>query len=124
MLTLTNGKLNVPTGNTLTLANGNAISGSGFDAGKHIATFVDYGTGAKGFVRINNMATSVSYPLPVGDGTNYLPVTLTPGDATVANNTFNVCVFTGLTTDGEPNGIAFSAAQKSVWCGCSMGSKL
>lgn len=114
VLTLTNGKLSIPTGNTLTIANGNAVAGSGFDANKHIATMVDYGTGAKGFVRINNMATSVAYPLPVGDGTNYLPVTLTPSDATVANNTYNVCVFTGLTTDGEPNGIAFSAAQKSV----------
>lgn len=114
VLTLNNGKLNIPTGNTLTIANGNAIAGSGFDANKHIATMVDYGTGAKGFVRINNMATSIAYSLPVGDGTDYLPVTLTPSDATIANNTYNVCVFTGLTTDGEPNGIAFSAAQKSV----------
>ncbi|MBL0182567.1 MAG: autotransporter-associated beta strand repeat-containing protein [Chitinophagaceae bacterium] len=112
ILTLTNGKLNIPTGNTLTIANGNAIAGSGFDANKQIATLVDYGTGAKGFVRVNNLATSVAYLLPVGDGTNYLPVTLTPTDV-AASNSFNVCVFQGITADGEPNGTPFTTPQKN-----------
>ena len=112
-LTLTNGKLNVPTGNILTIQNSNTIAGSGFDATKHIATLVDYGTGAKGFIRVNNMAASVAYLLPVGDGINYLPVTLTPSDATTANNTYSVCVFQGITIDGEPNGTPFSPVQKN-----------
>ncbi|MEP7255011.1 MAG: autotransporter-associated beta strand repeat-containing protein [Ferruginibacter sp.] len=113
VVTLNNGILTIPTGNTLTIANGNAIGGSGFGATKQIATLVDYGTGAKGFVRVNNMTTSVAYPLPVGDGTNYLPVALTPSDAVTANNTYSVCVFQGITTDGEPNGTPFSAVQKN-----------
>lgn len=113
VLTLTNGKLNIPTGNTLTIANGNAIAGSGFDANKHIATIVDYGTGAKGFLRVNNMTNGAAYNFHVGDGTNYLPVTLTPSDATTANNSFNVCVFAGITADGEPNGVAFTTPQKN-----------
>ena len=113
-LTLNNGILTIPTGNTLTIANGNAIGGSGFGAAKQIATLVDYGTGAKGFVRVNNLAANAAYLLPVGNGTYYLPVTLTPTDATTANNTYNVCVFTGITTDGEPNGTQFNAQQKST----------
>lgn len=113
-VTLNNGILTIPTGNTLTIANGNAIGGSGFGATKQIATLVDYGTGVKGFVRVNNLAANAAYLLPVGNGTYYLPVTLTPTDATTANNTYNVCVFTGITTDGEPNGTQFDAQQKST----------
>jgi len=111
-VTLTNGNLVVPTSNTLTIANGNAVSGSGFSASKSIVTQVNTGTGAKGFVRVNNLATSAAYLLPVSDGTNYLPVTLTPTDVP-ANNTFNVCVFQGITADGEPNGTAFTTPQKN-----------
>jgi len=114
-LTLTNGILTIPTGNTLTIANGNAIGGSGFGTSKQIATLVDYGTGAKGFLRIDNMAAA-AYLCPVGNGTLYLPVTITP----TAVNTFSVCAFTGITVDGEPNGTAFTQAQKdncvdAVW---------
>lgn len=111
-VTLTNGNLVIPTGNTLTIANGNAVGGSGFSASKSIVTQVNTGTGAKGFVRVNNLATSAAYFLPVSDGTNYLPVTLTPTDVP-ANNTFNVCVFQGITANGEPNGTPFTAPQKN-----------
>lgn len=110
-VTLTNGNLVIPTGNTLTIANGNAVGGSGFSAAKSIVTQVNTGTGAKGFVRVNNMAAA-AYLLPVSDGTYYLPVTLTPTDI-AANNTFSVCVFPGITEDGEPNGTPFSATQKN-----------
>ena len=114
ILTLTNnGYLIVPTGFTLTIENDNAIAGGSFGSAKHIATQVNIGTGAKGFLRINNIPASSAYLLPVGNGTNYLPVTLTPTDATTANNTYSVCVFPGITTNGEPNGTAFSAAQKN-----------
>ncbi|HRI23700.1 MAG TPA: T9SS type A sorting domain-containing protein, partial [Ferruginibacter sp.] len=110
-LTLTDGNLIVPTGNTLTIANGNTIGGSGFSAAKSIVTQVNTVSGAKGFVRVNNMAAA-AYLLPVSDGTYYLPVTLTPTDV-VANNSFSVCVFPGITEDGEPNGVPFSANQKN-----------
>lgn len=110
-LTLTNGRLNILTGNTLTIANGNAIGGTGFGSAKHIATQVNTGSGAQGFLRVNNMAAA-AYSFPVGDGTNYLPVTLTPSDA-VANNTFSICAFNGITTNGLPNGPAFTPAQKN-----------
>lgn len=111
-VTLTNGILTIPTGTTLTIANGNAIGGSGFGTAKHIATLVDYGTGTKGFLRVNNMTASAAYNFRVGNGTDYLPVTLTPTDI-AANNTFSVCVFPGITTDGEPNGTAFTPTQKN-----------
>ncbi len=111
-VTINNGNLVIPVNNTLTINNGNAIGGSGFSASKGIVTQVNTTTGAKGFVRVNNMATSAAYTLPVSDGTYYLPVTLTPSDVT-ANNTYSVCVFPGITDNGEPNGVAFSTAQKN-----------
>ena len=111
-VTLTNGNLVVPTGNILTIENGNAVGGSGFSASKSIVTQVNTGNGAKGFVRVNNLATSAAYSLPAGDGSNYLPVTLTPTDVP-ANNSFNICVFQGITTDGEPNGTPFTTPQKN-----------
>lgn len=108
-LTLTNGILTIPTGTTLTISTGNAIGGSGFGATKHIATLVNTGTGAKGFLRIDNMAASAAYVVPVGNGTSYLPVTLTPANV----NGYDICVFNGITTNGEPNGTAFTAPQKA-----------
>lgn len=120
-LTLTNGIFSLPTGTIFTIANGNTntVGGAPFSATKHIATQVNYSTGAKGFLRVNNMAAAAAYLFPAGDGTNYLPVTLTPS-GTLANNMFSVCSFVGLTVDGEPNGIPFTAAQKhntvdAVW---------
>jgi hypothetical protein len=112
-LTLTSGILTVPTGATLTIANGNVIGGTPFSGTKHIATLVNTGTGGQGFLRVNNMAVSTAYLFPVGDGTNYLPATLTPSDATAANRTFTLCAFTGITTNGTPNGTAFTAVQKA-----------
>ena len=106
-LTLTNGILAIPTTNTLTIANGNAIGGSGFSATKHINTQVAGAT--QGFLRVDNMAALGAYTLPMGNGTHYLPVTLTPADA----SSFSVGVFTGVTEDGLPNGTAFTPAKKA-----------
>ncbi|MBK9531290.1 MAG: T9SS type A sorting domain-containing protein [Chitinophagaceae bacterium] len=116
ILTLTNGILTIPINQTVTIAGGTAIGGTGFGAAKHIATAVDYGTGEKGFLRINNMAASTPYLVPVGNGTYYLPVTLTPANI----NGFDICVFNGMTENGEPNGIAYGAPAKlkivdAVW---------
>lgn len=116
-LTLTNGILNIPATTTLTIANGNAIGGTGFGATKHIATAVAGAT--QGFVRVDNFAVSTPYLFPVGTGSLYLPVTLNSAN-TLANNTFSVASFNGVTTNGLPNGTAFSPAQKdksvdAVW---------
>ena len=113
-LTLTNGLLSVATTDTLIIPNGNVIGGTGFSATKHIATLVNTITGARGFVRVSNIASNSVYLFPVGDGTNYLPATLTLSAATaMANNSFSVCAFNGITADGTPNGTPFSAAQKA-----------
>ncbi len=116
-LTLTNGILTIPATITLTIANGNVIGGTGFSATKHIATGVAGAT--QGFVRVDNFAVSTPYLFPVGTGTLYLPVTLNSAN-TLANNTFTVAAFNGVTTNGLPNGTAFSPAQKdksvdAVW---------
>jgi hypothetical protein len=108
-LTLTNGNLIIPTASTrLTITTTNAIGGSGFDATKCIVTQVNTGTGATAFVRVSLPAAGAR-TIPVGDGTNYLPVTLTPANA----NSFDVCAFNGITANGTPNGTAFSPSQKS-----------
>ena len=113
-LTLTSGSLIIPTGLTFTIANGTAIGGSGFASNHQIVTQVNTGTGAQGFLRVNSIAANSSYVFPVGDGINYLPVTLTLSAATVtAQNSFNVCSFNGITTNGAPNGTAFNITQKN-----------
>jgi hypothetical protein len=113
-VTLTSGIINIPSGVTLTIANGNVIGGSGFGAAKHINTQV--AGAAHGILRVDNMASSVSYTFPMGNGTSYLPIILTPPNT----SSFSVGVFTGITENGLPNGTAFTAAKKdkcvdAVW---------
>ncbi len=113
-LTLTNGVLNLPAGYILTIANGNVFGGTGFGTGKHINTQVSGATQA--FVRVDNMAAATPYVIPTGNGTSYLPATLTPGDV----SSFSIGVFTGVTENGAPNGVAFTALKKqgvvdAVW---------
>lgn len=106
-LTLTSGRIIIPELVTLLLTSSNPVSGTGFGASKHIVTNVNTGTGAKGFFRVNNISTA--YTFPTGNGTHYLPVTVTPSAA----NDFSVCTFPGITVNGEPNGTAFTAGQKA-----------
>jgi len=106
-LTLTSGNLVIPAGNRFTVTNTAAIGGTPFSATKNIVTQVNTSTGAKGFLRVSLPAATLRL-IPVGTGSNYLPVSLTPTNA----NTFDVCVFTGVTADGEPNGTPFTAQQK------------
>jgi hypothetical protein len=118
-LTLTNGILTIANGNTLIITTGNVIGGSGFGAARHIATPVNTSTGTQSFLRVNRMASSVAYLFPVGDGFNYLPVTLTPSNSP-GKNKYGVCAFSGITTDGLPNGTPFTATEKdkcvdAVW---------
>jgi hypothetical protein len=113
ILTLNSGILVIPAAATpnlvLTASPANAIAGTP-SATSHIKSAV---SGANtGLIRVNNITVSSTYVFPVGDGTNYLPVRLTSGN-TLANNTFSVGVFDGITTNGAPNGTAFTAAQKT-----------
>lgn len=107
-LTLNGGKAIIPVNTTVTVSSGNAVAGSGFDATKHIVTQVNSTTGAKAYFRVQNLTGTKSIPL--GNGTYYLPVTLTTSSA----NDFSVCAFNGLTMNGQPNGVAFTATQKKT----------
>ncbi len=106
-LSLTSGILIIPNLVTVTIDNGTAIGGSGFGASKHINTQV--GGATHGFLQVNNIPALGDYPLPMGNGTSYLPVTLTPASL----SSFSVGVFTGITEEGLPNGTAFTAAKKA-----------
>ena len=103
-LTMTNGILTIPVNQTLTIANGNPIGGTGSST-----TFIntDASGANQGFVRIDNMAAG-AYSIPTGNGTSYLPITLTPS----TTSSFTVAVFTGITENGLPNGTAFTALKK------------
>lgn len=106
-VTISNGILNIPASNILTIANGNAIAGTGFGSTKHINTQV---SGAnQGFLRVDKIAKfAPPYLFPVGNGTHYLPAKLTVSDLTASNNTFSVAAFQGITANGLPNGAAIA----------------
>jgi hypothetical protein len=113
-LNLTTGKLTIPTGTVLTVASGNTITGSGFGVSKYIVTQVNTSTGATGILRVSSLIGASTFP--IGNGTYYMPVTLT----TPSSFDFNLCVFQGITKNGTPNGVAFTTAQKkgvvdAVW---------
>ncbi len=114
-LTLTNGRIVISEGATLSLTNTTTLSGSGFGDSKHIVTSANKTTGAKGYLRKVIDALG-SFTYPVGDGTNYLPITVTQS----YTDDIWVCAFSGITTDGEPNGTPFTVSQKddavdAVW---------
>ena len=114
-LTVTSGQLVVPTAMTLTLSSTNAIAGASLSAANSIVTQVNTGTGAKGVVNVN-IGAGASRLIPVSNGTNYLPVTINPTNA----STYNVTVFNGVTTNALPNGTPFGATPKkeivdAVW---------
>jgi hypothetical protein len=106
-LNLATGKLTIPTSLELTVASGSTITGSGFGVTKHIVTQVNTSTGAMGMLRVTSLTGTATFP--IGNGTYYLPATLT----TVSAFSFNMCVFQGLTKNGTPNGIAFTTSQKA-----------
>ncbi len=113
-LNLTSGKLTILTGKVLTVASGSTVTGSGFGVSKHIVTQVNTSTGATGMVRVSSLTGTAT--LPIGNGTYYMPVTLT----TLSAFDFSLCVFQGITKNGTPNGVAFSTQQKkgvvdAVW---------
>ncbi len=113
LLTLGTGKLTIRATDTLTINGANMIMGTPFSASKYIATQVD---GAKaGVLWITGMPVA-SYNIPVGSAARYLPAVLTPAET----SSFAISVFEGVTTEGTPNGTAFTAAQKdrivnAVW---------
>lgn len=106
-LSITNGKLTIPAGNTVTINSGTAIAGTGFSDSKHIVTQVNTSTGAKGVLHVSSFTGTTN--LPVGNGTYYLPIALTAS----GTNDFNVTVFQGVTANGAPNGTPLTAQQKS-----------
>lgn len=115
-LTLTSGILTLAAGTTTTLSSGLPVAGTGFGILKHINTQVNTGTGAMAFLRVSGMPASTPFTFPVGTGLNYLPAIITP--AGVAD--FSVNAYTGITSNGLPNGTPVSSgsisnAVNAVW---------
>jgi len=110
-LTLTSGKLVIPSNATLELTNGNtAVIGGG--SLKYIQTEVS--GAALGTLKINSI--SVPTLIPVGTATNYMPITLNP----TSSSNFEINVFQGATTDATPSGTSLTTTQKlrmvdAVW---------
>lgn len=104
-LKMQNGILDLAPGVILIIPSPSDIVGSSFSASKHIHPLVS--GSSLSYVRVNNISGNVT--IPVGDGTNYLPVTInSPGLTDVQAN-----VFSGLTSNGLPNGSAFSSTAKA-----------
>ncbi|WP_132055837.1 T9SS type A sorting domain-containing protein [Pseudocnuella soli] len=102
-LTLTNGKLFIRPGFTLTKTTPALVIGSSFAADKHIVTEVNATTGAKGIFQVNGIVDP--FVAPIGNGTYYLPATVDPITAT----DFRFVVFAPLTVNGQPSGSLASA---------------
>jgi len=112
-LNLANNMLSIRSADTLRISSGNAIAGAG--ANSYVSIGVNKTSGAKGLVRIGNIASTTVFPI----GTNgfYLPLTVTPA---AAGEDFSVSVFDGATIDATPNGTPISSTQKqnivdAVW---------
>jgi hypothetical protein len=98
-LTFTSGKINGGT-NTLTLTSATPTAQvSGGSATSYI-----YNTGA-GRLRRNNLSINDSHTFPVGTSNYYMPVVVTPLEA---SSDFAVNTFQGLTQDGTPSGTPFA----------------
>ncbi|MBL7739329.1 MAG: T9SS type A sorting domain-containing protein [Chitinophagaceae bacterium] len=106
-LTMTAGKMQIAEGITLNLGTAANLVGT-FDNTRYIITAANTTTGAKGFFRAGNIPVG-NFTFPVGTATSYLPVTVNP----TATSDFSVNTFTGITSDGQPNGAAFTAGQKA-----------
>jgi hypothetical protein len=106
-LNLTTGRLTIPAGGLLTVVSGSTITGTGFGVSKHIVTQVNTSTGSTSSLRISNLTGTATFP--IGNGTYYMPVTLTTPSAF----DFSLCVFQGITKNGTPNGIPFTTQQRS-----------
>jgi len=112
-LTVTNtltqkaGIFTIPVSKTLKITSGNAIAGT-FGSTSYINTASDAATGTTGIVQLENISSART--LPLGNNSNYLPVTITPSVASA----FAVNVFTGATENGTANGAATTDKTKLV----------
>lgn len=98
-LTQQEGIFTIPITKTLKISSGNAIAGS-FGSTNYINTASDITTGTVGSMQVENLSSSFLFP--IGNNSNYLPVTIAP----VSSSTFTANVFTGATDDGTVNGVA------------------
>lgn len=110
-LTLTSGKLIIPSSTTFELTNGN-VAVVGGSSSRYIQTAIS--GSALGILKVNGLSSSTL--IPVGTTTYYTPVTLNP----TSTSSFDINVFQGATADATPNGTALTAAQKlrmvdAVW---------
>lgn len=106
-VSITAGKIQIAENATLYLNTALNLGGV-YDNTKYFVTAANATTGAKGFFRVAAIPAG-DFTFPVGTATSYLPVTVNP----TATSDFSVNTFQGITGSGEPNGTAFTAAQKA-----------
>lgn len=105
-LSLTSGVIKIAPSKKLTLSATTSINGSPFTGSSYIET---QNTGADvGVLNVLGLTSATTFPL--GNNSNYLPVTLTP----VSLSDFAINVFQGATVDATPNGTPISADQKKI----------
>jgi Secretion system C-terminal sorting domain len=110
-VTINTGAVTIRSTDTLRVTSTNAIAGT-INNTQHIITAT---SGANtGVLRYDVISAATVFP--IGNGTHYLPATITPTGAS------DICVgvFNGVTADATPTGTAFSSTQKerivdAVW---------
>lgn len=106
-LTMTTGDLIIATGVTLTSDGTDAPGFSGGSASSHIVTS---GTG----VISDTYASTTKVTYPIGDGTNYRPVALTPSSATSETWTLSYTASAHADTDVDGSGLDH-VSQEEFW---------
>jgi hypothetical protein len=85
-------------------------AGSVSNAGANAYFILQPTSNTNGRLRQNNLSATARV-FPIGNGSNYLPATITP---TSAGTDFSVSVFRGTTTNGSPTGSAFGSRTYQV----------
>lgn len=85
-------------------------AGSISNAGANAYFILQPTSNTNGRLRQNNLSATARV-FPIGNGSNYLPATITP---TSAGTDFSVSVFRGTTTNGSPTGSAFGSRTYQV----------
>ncbi len=101
-ISLTNGIINIPPSVNLT-----TLSSTLHNGGSSTSYLNTQNAGAN-VGKVIVPLTSVSKTIHVGSGSNYLPITLNPVNA----SDFAINVFQGATTNAQPNGTPLTAVQK------------
>ncbi|MEI7472117.1 MAG: MBG domain-containing protein [Chitinophagaceae bacterium] len=102
-----NGKMSLRPQDSVHVLTGGTLNGS-FNSTNYIATNYNSTSGLQSILQYDGVSSTVT--LPIGTVDYYLPITLAP----TSSSDFAVTVYEGITSNGQVNGTALTAAQKQL----------